>query len=149
VPKSVPPLRYRLAAVILLFSLLLLLGACEEKPEPPTERREEIKGEIREEIREKLKEPMGIITTTNYCQGKITAADLKLKPGHIALSRDLERKHHLKFGDLIYLEDETEPYVFVDRMPRRWKSHADLYSRRCRTAKEYGVQTRKLWFVRN
>ena len=94
------------------------------------------------------KEPIGILTTTNYCQGKITASDSKVKPGDIALSHDIEKKHKLIFGDLIYLEGEKEPYVFTDRMPGQWKRHADLYSRSCKTAEEYGVRKRMLWFIR-
>jgi hypothetical protein len=94
------------------------------------------------------KEPIGILTTTNYCQGTITASSQRIKPGDIALSHDIEKKHRLKFGYLIYLEDEKEPYVFTDRMPAQWKEHADLYSRSCKTAREYGVRKRMLWFVR-
>jgi hypothetical protein len=94
------------------------------------------------------KEPIGIITTTNYCQGTTTASDSKVKPGDIALSHDIEKKHKLKFGDLIYLEGEKEPYVFTDRMPGQWTRRADLYSRSCKTAEEYGVRKRMLWFVR-
>jgi hypothetical protein len=94
------------------------------------------------------KEPIGIITTTNYCQGTTTASDTKVKPGDIALSHDIEKKYRLKFGDLIYLEGEKEPYIFTDRMPGQWSRRADLYSRSCKTAKEYGVRKRMLWFVR-
>jgi hypothetical protein len=92
--------------------------------------------------------PIGVVTTTNYCLKGTTSSSQKIEPGFIALSRDLEKKHHLKFGDLIYVENETEPYIFMDRMPPHWKRHADLYSRRCKDAKEYGVQKRMLWFVR-
>jgi hypothetical protein len=116
--------------------LLVQIGGCEEK-----------KG-AREEARKEQKVPIGIITTTNYCQGVMTAADVKVKPGYIALSWDIEEQHRLKFGDLIYLEGETEPYVFMDRMPPQWKRRADLYSRFCKDAREYGVQKRMLWFVR-
>ena len=78
----------------------------------------------------------------------MTYADVKVKPGYIALSRDIKKQHRLNFGDLIYLEGETEPYVFMDLMPPQWKRRADLYSRSCKDAREYGVQRRKLWFVR-
>ena len=78
----------------------------------------------------------------------MTSADVKVKPGYIALSHDIEKQHRLKFGDLIYLEGETEPYEFMDRMPPQWERRADLYSRSCKDAKEYGVQKRMLWFVR-
>jgi 3D (Asp-Asp-Asp) domain-containing protein len=94
------------------------------------------------------KEPIEIITTTNYCQGTTTASDSKVKPGDIALSHDIEKKHKLKFGDLIYLEGENEPYIFTDRMPGQWARRADLYSRSCKTAIEYGVRKRMVWFVR-
>jgi len=67
------------------------------------------------------KEPIGIITTTNYCQGTTTASDTIVKPGDIALSHDIEKKYRLKFGDLIYLEGEKEPYIFTDRMPGQWR----------------------------
>ena len=116
--------RNNLSLVLLLLSLVQLC-ACAEK-----------------------KEPIGVVTTTNYCKGIITASNIKVKPGYIALSRDLEKKHKLKFGDLIYLDNESEPYVFMDRMPLQWKRHADVYSRKCKDAKEYGVQKRMLWFVR-
>jgi len=124
--------------IVLLLLLLVQPWACNET--------KEIKEEVRKEL--EIKEPIGIITTTNYCQGGITASTEKIKPGYIALSRDIEKQHGLKFGDLIYFEDETEPYVFMDRMPLEWKRHADLYSRRCKDAKEYGVQKRMVWFVR-
>lgn len=114
--------------ILLLLILLVQIRGCEEKREQRV--------------------PIGIITTTNYCQGVITSADVKVKPGYIALSRDIEKQHRLKYGDLIYLEGETEPYVFMDLMPPQWKRRADLYSRSCKDAREYGVQRRRLWFVR-
>ncbi len=134
------PLRKPRALIVIFLLLLLPIGACEEKMER--------KEEIREETRKEAKEAIGLITTTNYCQGRTTASDVKVRPGYIALSRDLVKKHRLKFGDVIYVGDETEPYVFMDTMPQKWKRHADLFSRSCKNAKEYGVQQRKLWVVR-
>ena len=122
--------------IILLLLLLVQLWGCEEKKVD------------REEARKEQRVPIGVIITTNYCQGVMTSADVKVKPGYIALSHDIEKQHRLKFGDLIYLEGETEPYEFMDRMPPQWKRRADLYSRRCKDAREYGVQKRMLWFVR-
>ena len=123
-PRQVIFSRWKL--VILLFILFLgQLLACGEK-----------------------RQPMEVVTTTNYCQGKITASSQVVKPGDIALSHDLERKYKLKFGDLIYVEGEPEPYVFADRMPAQWQRHVDLYTRSCKTAKEYGIKKRMLWFVR-
>ncbi len=114
--------------IVVLLLLVVQLGGCEGRKEQ--------------------KAPIGIITTTNYCQGVMTSADVKVKPGYIALSRDIEKKFRLKFGDLIYLEGETEPYEFMDRMPPQWSRRADLYSRSCKVATEYGVQKRMVWFVR-
>ena len=51
-----------------------------------------------EKARKEQKVPIGIITTTNYCQGIMTSADVKVKPGYIALSHDIERQHKLEFG---------------------------------------------------
>jgi len=96
----------------------------------------------------RIKHPIGIITTTEYCQGIITAATTRVKPGDIALSRDLEKNYGLKFGDLIYLDGETEPYIFRDRMPPEWQQHADIYLRSCKAAEKYGVRKRMAWFVR-
>ena len=95
--------------ILLLLILLVQIRGCEEKREQRV--------------------PIGMVTTTNYCSGIMTSADVKVKPGYIALSRDLKKQHRLKFGDLIYLEGETEPYEFMDLMPPQWKRRADLYSR--------------------
>jgi len=122
--RQADPFRWKLLRLVLFLFLLQPL-ACGER-----------------------KQPIGILTTTNYCQGKITASTQIVKPGDIALSHDIEKKHRLKFGDLIYLEGEKEPYVFTDRMPGQWTRRADLYSRSCKTAEEYGVRERMLWFVR-
>ncbi len=130
--------------MVLFLFMLVLMSACEQKKETREEPREHIKEGVKKEI----KVPIGLITTTNYCLKGFTAADVKAKPGHIALSRDIVKKHKLKFGDAIYLEGEGEPYEFMDTMPPRWNRHADLFSRKCKTAKEYGVQKRRLWVVR-
>ena len=130
--------------IFLLLLLLVQLGGCEKEGSQGGAGRRLSQREARKE----QKVPIGIITTTNYCQGVMTSADVKVKPGYIALSRDIEKQHRLKFGDLIYLEGETEPYEFMDLMPPQWKRRADLYSRVCKDAREYGVQKRMLWFVR-
>jgi len=123
-PRQADPFRWKLLQLVLFLFLLQPL-ACGER-----------------------KEPIGIITTTNYCQGTATASDSKVKPGDIALSHDIEKKYKLKFGDLIYLEGENEPYIFTDRMPEQWERRADLYSRSCKTAEEYGVGKSMVWFAR-
>ncbi len=140
----VAPARNRPGIMVLSLFLLVPLSACEQKKETTEEPRKQIKEEVKKEI----KLPIGLITTTNYCLKGFTAADVKAKPGHIALSRDIVKKHKLKFGDAIYLEGEDEPYEFMDTMPPKWHRHADLFSRKCKTAREYGVKNRRLWVVR-
>ncbi len=94
------------------------------------------------------KQPIGLVTTTNYCRGKIMASSKVVKPGDIALSHDIIKQYRLKFGDSIYVDDEPTPYVFLDKMPPQWHRRADLYSRNCQNAADYGVRKRMLWFVR-
>ncbi len=94
------------------------------------------------------KQPIGIITTTSYCTGRITSSSKIVKPGDIALSHDIIKKYRLKFGDLIYLDGEDVPYVFLDKMPPQWHGRADLYSRICKHSEDYGVRKRMIWFVR-
>ncbi len=94
------------------------------------------------------KQPLGLINTTMYCTGRVTTSGVAVKPGQVALSWDLKHKHRLEFGDLIYIDDEGEPYVFTDTMPHKWKRHADIYLRNCREAKVHGVKPRRAWFVR-
>ncbi len=94
------------------------------------------------------KQPIGFVTTTNYCTGRITSSSKIVKPGDIALSHDIIKKHRLKFGDLIYVDDEPTPYEFLDKMPPQWHWRADLYSRSCKNAEDYGVKKRMLSFVR-
>ena len=57
--------------IFLLLLLLVQLWGCEAR-------------------KENQRVPIGMITTTNYCQGVMTSADVKVKPGYIALSEDLK-----------------------------------------------------------
>jgi len=94
------------------------------------------------------KELIGIITTTSYCLHTITASGGKTKPGYVALIRDLEKKFGLEFGDLIHVEGEAEPFIFMDRMPSQWRKHVDIYRISCKDANEHGVKKRMLWFTK-
>jgi hypothetical protein len=141
-------LNRRKPLICLLLLLLVQIGGCESKKEPKQEAREEAIKEEKKETKREERVLIGMVTTTNYCKGIITSADVKVEPGYIALSHDIKKRHRLKFGDLIYLEGETEPYVFMDSMPPKWKRRADLYNKGCKPARKYGVQRRRLWFVR-
>lgn len=64
----------------LIFLLLILLvptEGCEKKKEIREEARKEEKI-AREEARKEQKVPIGIVTTTNYCKGRMTSADVEV-----------------------------------------------------------------------
>ena len=68
------------------------------------------------------------ITVTAYSyegQKRITASGKIVCVGHIALSRDLEKKYKIKFGDQIIVKG-IGTYEFQDRMPFQ-KNMCDIY----------------------
>lgn len=69
----------------------------------------------------------------------ITASNKKVKEGYIALSRDLEKRFKLKFGDKIYLSN-IGVFEFQDRMHRRKRNQVDIFMKSTKKAKEFGVQ---------
>ena len=56
----------------------------------------------------------------------ITASNTKVKTGIVALSRDIEKKYRLKFGDYIQIEGHGF-YVFQDRMNKKVKNTIDVF----------------------
>lgn len=83
-----------------------------------------------------------IVTVTAYSRrsGKITASGQKVRPGIIALSRDLERDWGAKFGDMIHLPG-IGLLEFQDRMPHYWTERVDVYHECYHEAKRFGVKT--------
>lgn len=90
------------------------------------------------------KVPIGVVNTTAYCSGTTTASGIRVRTGHIALSRDLVKKLGARYGDKIYLEGHQYPYEFQDLMPPQWKNKMDVYMNRA-SAVEYGLKKRMAW----
>ena len=74
----------------------------------------------------------------NHNRGK-TASLKRVKEGHIAVSRDLERKHGLKFGDKVYISGLGE-FEFQDRTSIRKKNWVDVYMSSHAKARKFGVK---------
>lgn len=71
----------------------------------------------------------------------ITASNQKVRPGIIALSRDLEKSLGLKFGDIVMLDGEVIGlFEFQDRMNKRKKKSVDIFMEKYEDAKEFGVK---------
>src|SRR5207244_13659109 len=79
------------------------------------------------------------VTATAYSSGKITASGLRVRPGHIALSRDVERVLHAKFGDFVTLEG-IGTFEVQDRMPWYWHRRVDLYLPPKSRAMQFGIK---------
>ena len=67
----------------------------------------------------------------------ITASNKKVREGYIALSRDIERKYGLKFGDKVHLKGYGE-YQFEDRMHRRKRRQVDIFMHSTKRALKHG-----------
>ena len=74
----------------------------------------------------------------NQNKGK-TASRKHVKEGHIALSRDLERTHRLKFGDKVVINGLGE-FEFRDRTSIRKKNSVDVYMTSHAKARQFGVK---------
>jgi len=69
----------------------------------------------------------------------ITASNKRVKEGHVALSRDLERKFGLRFGDKINIH-KIGIFEFQDRMHRRKKKQVDIFMKSTKMALKFGVK---------
>lgn len=94
-----------------------------------------------------VKVPVGVISTTAYCSGTTTASGIRVRQGHIALSRDLIKKLGAKFGDKIYIQGFDNPFNYQDKMPNQWRCRMDIYMDRP-SAVKYGLQKRMAWIER-
>jgi len=86
---------------------------------------------------------MSIVTVTayHYCPGSkgITSSGKRVRPGMIALSRDLERNMKMDFGDRVFLHG-MGVFEFQDRMASRWQKKADIYLDNQGKAWRFGVK---------
>ena len=69
----------------------------------------------------------------------ITASNKRVKEGYIALSRDIEKKFRLRFGDKVYVKG-IGFFEFQDRMHRRKKRQIDIFMHSTKRALKFGVQ---------
>lgn len=90
------------------------------------------------------KVPVGVVSTTAYCSGTTTASGIRVRQGHIALSRDLVRKLGARYGDKVYIQGHDCPYEFQDLMPPQWHNRMDVYMNRVDAVK-YGLKKRMAW----
>ncbi len=84
--------------------------------------------------------------TPDQCDStpNITASNIRVRDGIVALSRDIEQAMGLKFGDLVLLE----PYgvfEFQDRMNKRIKCTVDIFMPERAQALSFGRQTGVLY----
>ena len=81
---------------------------------------------------------VGKVDVTKYClNGKLTSSDKVVYRGCIALSRDLIKKHHLKFGDKVIIPG-IGVFWFDDWMPPQWKGRVDIHEPNYKKAKDFG-----------
>ena len=73
-----------------------------------------------------------------------TASGRWVRPGIVALSRDVERALGVKFGDQVVLEG-LGTFIFDDRVSRRHKRHADIFMESSRAARQFGVKKAYVW----
>lgn len=82
------------------------------------------------------------LTELNDKDGK-TASGKNPKAGYIALSRDLEQKHGLKFGDKIHIKG-LGIFEFQDRTSEEKKNWVDVYMTSYRKAVRFGIKSLKM-----
>lgn len=82
------------------------------------------------------------LTEMNNKDGK-TASGRDPKAGYIAISRDLEQKHGLKFGDRVHIKG-LGIFEFQDRMSEEKKNWVDIYMTSYKKAVRFGVKSLKI-----
>ncbi len=76
----------------------------------------------------------------------ITASNKKVRAGIVALSRDLEKKLKVKFGDFVVIEG-IGTYDFQDRTSRKLKLTADIFMWTKEEAMEFGRKQTRIYTV--
>lgn len=82
------------------------------------------------------------LTELNDSDGK-TASGRNPKAGYIAISRDLEQKHGLKFGDRVHIKG-LGIFEVQDRTSEEKKNWVDIYMTNYRKAVRFGIKTLKM-----
>ncbi len=82
------------------------------------------------------------LTELNDKDGK-TASGKNPKAGYIAISRDLEQKHGLKFGDKVHIKG-LGMFEIQDRTSEEKQNWVDIYMTSYRKALRFGIKTLKM-----
>ena len=69
----------------------------------------------------------------------LTASNKPVRPGIVALSRDLEKELGFKFGDTVVIQGHGS-FVFEYRMHKRWRRRVDILMFSREDAREFGRQ---------
>lgn len=81
---------------------------------------------------------VGKVDVTKYTwTGSQTSSDKWPCNGHIALSRDIIRKHKVKFGDKVIIPGVGE-FIYEDWMPPQWHRRCDIYTHDKKAAQKWG-----------
>lgn len=83
------------------------------------------------------------VSITQYCLKGKTTSGCYTHIGVIALSRDIVKKHNLKFGDVVVVHD-VGTFVFKDLMPPKWKMRVDVYVPSRKDALKFGIKKKEL-----
>lgn len=83
-------------------------------------------------------EDIGTITVTAYHLKTPTSSGYRPFVGCIALSRDLEKKHKIKFGDIVAIKG-VGLFIFADRMPPQWSRRSDMYLPSVSACHQFGI----------
>ena len=65
----------------------------------------------------------------------------------VLLSRDIEKKFKLKFGDYVYIEN-FGLFEFQDRMNKRKIKSVDVFMWNIKKAVKFGKQKKKIWLMK-
>jgi 3D (Asp-Asp-Asp) domain-containing protein len=69
----------------------------------------------------------------------LTASNKLVRPGIVALSRDLEEEFGFTFGDTVVIQG-IGSFVFEDRMHKRWRRRVDILMFSREDARKFGHQ---------
>ncbi len=82
---------------------------------------------------------MAIVTVTAYAHSGHTSSGIRVREGIIALSRDLEHRLKMDFGEKVRLEG-LGTFEFQDRMAARCRHKVDIYMKSKHQARKFGVK---------
>ena len=79
------------------------------------------------------------VTVTAYSHSGKTASGRRVRPGVVALSRDLEQALGVTFGERVVVEG-VGTFVFEDRVSARLRRRVDIFMPSTQAARRFGVK---------